>query len=413
MFRTLFHYPRVQFRHANGPLAEQRQTFLLALTSGGSPRSTVLRYARMLLAVATLLKFKGNRKVARSQIARSAKRWAQRQRKRGIAQGLKWSYEHFVQVACAWCAFMGLLKETPRPTPLWTKKVKAWGAFLCEEGRAEKTRCNYRWWASCFLGWLEEQNLPLSDIKLIAVDRFMKRLSAQGMSRVTLATAAKVLRCFLRYAYGQGWCRRNLASAVLTPRLFCQENLPSGPTWPQVRRLIAATEGATLPNLRNRAMLLLLAVYGLRCGEVRGLCLEDMDWKRGILRVRRAKTARAQEFPLTDATAQAIGLYLQVRPAAKCRELFVTLHAPFRSLSGGAVYHLTSSLLKELGIHSAKRGPHALRHACATHLLNTGFSLKAVGDHLGHRNLGTTQVYAKVDLTALRSVAAFDLGGRL
>jgi site-specific recombinase XerD len=70
-------------------------------------------------------------------------------------------------------------------------------------------------------------------------------------------------------------------------------------------------------------------------------------------------------------------------------------------------------LLDRLQIVSAKRGPHVLRHACATYLLNSGLSLKAVGDHLGHRSLTATQVYAKVDLAGLRTVAAFDLGGLL
>ena len=66
-----------------------------------------------------------------------------------------------------------------------------------------------------------------------------------------------------------------------------------------------------------------------------------------------------------------------------------------------------------LEISSPKRGPHALRHACASYLLNDGLSLKQVGDHLGHRHLSATQIYAKVDLAGLRSVAAFDLGGLL
>jgi site-specific recombinase XerD len=75
------------------------------------------------------------------------------------------------------------------------------------------------------------------------------------------------------------------------------------------------------------------------------------------------------------------------------------------------MYCLVSVLLARLGIASPKHGPHALRHACATYLLNSGLSLKKVGDHLGHANLSATQIYAKTDLVALRAVAAFDLGG--
>jgi site-specific recombinase XerD len=82
-------------------------------------------------------------------------------------------------------------------------------------------------------------------------------------------------------------------------------------------------------------------------------------------------------------------------------------------LSSGAIYEVTSSLFARLNIASPKRGPHALRHACATYLLNTGLPLKRVGDHLGHLDLSATQVYAKVDLAGLRAVATLDVGGLL
>jgi integrase len=140
--------------------------------------------------------------------------------------------------------------------------------------------------------------------------------------------------------------------------------------------------------------------------------MEDVDWVRRVLRVRRAKTGRVQEYPLTWASAQAIRRYLKEgRPQSARPELFLTMRAPFRPLSQGSVHVVTDALYTRLNIASPKRGPHSLRHACATHLLNSGFPLKAIGDHLGHLSLESTQVYAKVDLAGLRRVAAFDLGG--
>lgn len=69
--------------------------------------------------------------------------------------------------------------------------------------------------------------------------------------------------------------------------------------------------------------------------------------------------------------------------------------------------------LRALGVSLRHYGPHALRHACATHLLGQGFTLKQIGDHLGHRHPDTTRVYAKVDLAGLRQVADFDMGDLL
>ena len=415
MFKSLFQYPRVFSRHANGPLAEERNTFLKHLASRGTPRSTLLRYARQLRVIAVLLDRYLPGPISREQIARHAQQWAQGQRRRGHAQGLKWPREHFLQVASAWCTFMGWWQEQPWPRAAYRWRIEAWASFLGgPEGLAETTVANYCWWASDLLEWLQEQDVPLRQITLGQMDRFMEQLSSKGLSRVTLATAAKALRRFLPYAHEQGWCRRDLGQGVLSPRLYRQENLPAGPAWSDVKRLIAATGGSTVGQLRNRAMLLLLAVYGLRSGEVRGLSLEDLDWPRRVLRVRRSKTARVQEYPLTTAMGQALRRYLaEARPECARRELFLTLHAPFRQLSAGALYRVTHCLMERLEISSPKHGPHALRHACASYLLNGGLSLKEVGDHLGHRHLSATQIYAKVDLVGLRSVAAFDLGGLL
>jgi len=415
MFKTLFHYPRVFSRHADGPLAKERKTFLKHLASRGTPRSTLLRYARQLRVIAVLLERTLPGQISREEIDRCAQRWAQGQRRRGHAQSLKWPREHFLQVATTWCTFMGWLQKEPRPLAAYHWRVDAWASFLGgPEGLSETTVANYCWWAGGLLKWLQEQDVPLRQITLVQMDRFMEQLSAKGLSRVTLATAAKALRRFLQYAHEQGWCRRDLVQGVLSPRLYRQENLPGGPAWSDVKRLIAATDGSTVGQLRNRAVLLLLAVYGLRSGEVRGLSLEDLDWPRRILRVRRSKTARVQEYPLTTSMSQALRRYLEeARPDCARRELFLTLHAPFRRLSAGALYRMTHSLMEQLKIASPKHGPHALRHACASYLLNGGLSLKEVGDHLGHRHLSATQIYAKVDLAGLRAVAAFDLGGLL
>jgi integrase len=157
---------------------------------------------------------------------------------------------------------------------------------------------------------------------------------------------------------------------------------------------------------------MLLATYGFRSGEVSGLCLEDGNWESEIVAVSRPKRRRAQEYPLVIEVGEAILRYLQqVRPRSTRREIFLTLKAPFRRLSQGALYHLVRTRLDALGIHVPRRGPHSLRHACAGRLVAEGFSLKEIGDHLGHRSAEATRIYAKVDLVGLREVADFDLGG--
>jgi site-specific recombinase XerD len=103
----------------------------------------------------------------------------------------------------------------------------------------------------------------------------------------------------------------------------------------------------------------------------------------------------------------------EVRPKSACREVFLTRHAPIGPLSGGAMWAVVARQLRSRALSIAHHGPHSLRHACATRLINQGLSLKEVGDHLGHRDLEATRIYAKVDLVRLRQMADFDLGGLL
>ena len=146
---------------------------------------------------------------------------------------------------------------------------------------------------------------------------------------------------------------------------------------------------------------------------MRHLRIDDIQWSRDQLQVTRAKSGRRDAFPLVTEVGNAIARYLcQGRPSSPSRAVFLTVHAPFRPLSAGALYHLVRHAL--LPVAAGRRqslGPHALRHACARHLLESGHSLKAVGDHLGHRDPDTTRIYAKVNLAMLRLVVLEDLGG--
>jgi site-specific recombinase XerD len=89
------------------------------------------------------------------------------------------------------------------------------------------------------------------------------------------------------------------------------------------------------------------------------------------------------------------------------------MRAPYRPIKSGTLWPVVGLRLRQIGATIKHHGPHSLRHACATRLINEGLSLKEVGDHLGHRGPETTRIYAKVDLVRLREVASFDLGGLL
>jgi integrase len=174
------------------------------------------------------------------------------------------------------------------------------------------------------------------------------------------------------------------------------------------------TEGDQPHSIRARAMLMLLAIYGLRAGEVNRLRLEDFDWEHEVFRVVSSKSGRVRTYPLTRSVGDAILRYLQeARPRSAHRELFLSLRAPLRPIKQSSLSDVVSKWLRSLHVSLPHYGPHALRHACATQLLAAGLSLKEIGDQLGHTNPESTRIYAKVDLPGLREVADFDMGGVL
>lgn len=413
MFQTLFKYPRVMARHQTGRFAEARNRFLNHCAGRGLADATLLRQARELLVIAERIDITAGESVGLPTIEAAADRWAHEQRTRHRVHDLLWSRTFFIQTATSWFRFLGCLDEPKVEILPWTDRLADFAAYQRDErGLSPVTISGQGWHVKHFLNWLNEQNRDVDQVSLADVDIFLANQGKQGWGRVSVATSAKALRAFFRHAARRGWCAANIAAGIDGPRLFQHEGLPAGPAWPDVQRLIAGAGGGLPQDVRDRAILLLLAIYGLRSGEVRCLRLEDVDWDREIISITRPKPRRTQQYPLVSEVGKAILQYLQsIRPRCARREIFLTLKPPFRQLSASALYGLVNRRLAPLGIHLPRCGPHSLRHACAGHLVAEGFSLKQIGDHLGHRSAYATRIYAKVDLVGLREVADFDLGG--
>lgn len=280
-----------------------------------------------------------------------------------------------------------------------------------ERGLSVATRRGRRWVINRFLRKMVAAGDSLTVLTIRDVDAFLQSLGEQdGYSRASLQLVAGCLRAFFRYGATRGWCRNGLAEAIKSPRVYSLDSLPTGPSWEDVKRLLALTEGNKPADIRARAILMLLAIYGLRAGEVRQLRLDDFDWQRELLSVSCSKTRRKRIFPLSRPVGNAVLLYVkQVRPRTCHREVFLTRSGrPVKD-----IYMIVGPRLRQLGVAIPHHGPHALRHACATHLLAEGFSLKQIGDQLGHQDPDATRVYAKVDISGLRKVADLDLGGLL
>lgn len=412
MFEELFKLPSVLARHKSAPYAEERKRYLSHCAQQGYARATLLVMAHELLWVARKLSVYPELRVNIEQIRAAAKGWAQREHHCGHALNKRWTRARFIHVAKLWLHFLGCLHEPKEPIP-FAPLVTDFSTWLeHERGLSSTTIRSWCGYLRQFLCWYSDKMRPFAAVRIMDVDEFLATCGTRGCSRVSINNMATALRAFFRYARTKGWCAASIAETIKGPRIYTQENLPSGPSWDDVRRLLVSMETNQSPDIRDRAIVMLFAIYGFRATEVAKLRLEDINWEHDQIIMCRVKGRGSQVYPLLPTVGNAIVRYLrEVRPQSSRREVFLTLAAPLRPISRAGLYSLTSRRMLKLGIRTSYRGPHSLRHACAAHLVSEGFSLKEIGDHLGHRSSSATRIYAKVDLQGLREVATFDLGG--
>jgi integrase len=212
----------------------------------------------------------------------------------------------------------------------------------------------------------------------------------------------------LRYLYAHELITHDLAPTLLSPTIYAFERIPAALTPDEVQALLEQARHDRTPiGVRNYAILLLLATYGLRAGEVVRLRLEDIDWRNECLHVQHSKTGRATVLPLLAPVGEAILDYLREgRPTTEVREVFLRAQAPLQPFrQGSSLYSIVARRLTKAGIEPAgKRGPHTLRHARAISLLRASVPLKAIGDLLGHTVPAATAIYLKLATDDLRDV---------
>jgi len=261
-----------------------------------------------------------------------------------------------------------------------------------------------------FFEWLPgpRPSKALSKLTIGDVDRYIKSRSA-GITRATVKLRCNNTRCLLRFLHGTGRIPRDLAASLMGPTLYRFEGIPSTIRPEQIDAILAgARKDRSAAGVRDYAILLLLATYGLRAGEVCRLQLGDIDWRGEQLWIRHSKTGARSCLPLLRSVGQAILDYVRrARPPSKAREVFLRLNAPRGAfMTNTALYCLLRRHMTRTGLRlNGKRGPHVFRHARAASLLRAGVPLKTIGDLLGHRSVSSTAEYLKLDDQELRNVA--------
>ena len=238
------------------------------------------------------------------------------------------------------------------------------------------------------------------DVRLIDeadVVRYLRTLDALSLG--TRRAYLVVLRSFFAFLVRRGRLMSSPARELATPRV---EQLPRRvPSQAEVRRLLSAAGEAPRTAARDRAIVEVLYGSGLRREECVRLDLADLELCEATLWVRNGKGKKDRVVPLPARALKALDVYLQSdrpRLATDPRETALFLserHARFR---GAGLAKLVSRTAQRAGLDLSA---HSLRHACATHLLQGGADVRQIQKLLGHKRLGTTALYTRVELGEL------------
>ncbi len=413
MFEAIF-FPRTAERYRAAPLSEPRAQYLRHLNELGACRTTLRKNANDQLSLIRLLHLQEGVRVSIPQIEAATAIWALPKGRRYARAASPKARTLFVSRGIQWLRFLGWLDEPEHKHHPHHAEIVIFERWLRQErGLSNATVQAYCAAADHFFFWAAGKGVALNAIRMADIDDVIAAEHKRGVwKRRSIHDYAQRLRAFFLFAEERGWCRAGLAAGIIAPRFMADEAVPKGTKRDDVLRLMASVAMDRPVDKRDRAILMLLIVYGLRAGEIRGLQLDDLDWENGMLRVRCPKPGRTHLWPLSHEVGYAILRYIrEARPSGFGRSLFFTAHAPIRPLGRTTLGKMVRDRLADIGIVSGRRGTHALRHAAAQHLLDQGMSMKVIGDFLGHRDPSSTAIYAKVDLASLREVAALDLEG--
>ncbi len=275
---------------------------------------------------------------------------------------------------------------------------------LHAQTRSKRTTHALRFLSS--LGSCADQE-SLARLGVQEIDAYLEHC-CRGLRRASIEDRTVCLRDFLRHLHRRGCTAFDLGDTVIGPRIYEREGIPSALGAEEVRKVLEVTRADLSPTgLRDYAILMLLATYGLRAAEIVRLRLEDIDWRRDVLRVHHSKTGTYSELPLLIEVGEAVLRYLEkARPRSTHREVFLRILPPHRPFKNGSILNcVTSARLRAAGvIPQSRKGPHAFRHARAVSLLRAGVPLKIIGDVLGHTSAQATGEYLKLATEDLRAI---------
>lgn len=413
MLERYFVRPDTSDRIRNSWLGPAIEQYVARLTEQGYSARSIHRRVPILMQFAEF----GSKRGATScedlvpHVSDFIERWIQERgstpisakRRKEIAKEIRVPIEQFLRVEVK-----GFIGTQRRPAPMPFREVAPEFFKYLKEERGLRTE-TLRFYAHHLrkfeaylkqIGLSEIQGLSPAVLSAFVADRSGK------VARTGLRDGCGILRVLLRYLHREQILPHDLSSTIEAPQVYRLSTVPRSITWDEVRRMLETVDRRSTVGKRDYAVLLLLITYGLRAREVAALTLDDIDWRRERLRIPERKAGHSTAFPLSTVVGDALVDYLQHgRPQTQDRHVFFRVLAPPIPLTFSAIGGRASHHLRRAGINVRRAGSHTLRHTCVQRLVDADFSLKVIGDYIGHRSPSSTEIYSKVAVETLRQVA--------
>jgi integrase/recombinase XerD len=295
------------------------------------------------------------------------------------------------------------------PVPeVFTAQFDVYAAWLAGRGLAEVTMRGKNGMLRRFLAFLAGLGVrEVAALRVADVSTYVRSLAPMAAS--SRAGQLYFLREYLRFAVGQHGA--DPALGAMFPVIVTDRDavLPSVYRPGEIAGALTEAGNGSESPLRDRAVMLLASLLGLRSGDIKGLRFDQIDWANRRLSLVQHKTGRRLDLPLPQECALAIIDYWKnERPEVGDPQVFLRHRAPHQPPVAGNHFHqVVAGCFARAGVEVSgrHRGLHALRHSAANGMLESGVPYPVIGAVLGHADANTTRRYLRVDVAHLRPLA--------
>jgi integrase/recombinase XerC len=245
------------------------------------------------------------------------------------------------------------------------------------------------------LAFLKVQNISSwSALDTQMLNVFIMQLRHKNISSRSIRRYLSSIKGFLTYLVNQNQLKQNCAIQLRTPKI--KQTLPNTLHYEQLLQILKTTGNARFED-RDVAIIEVIYSCGLRVSELTSLNVSDVDLSQGFLSVM-GKGSKIRHTPLGRSAQQAISQHLKTHQA----------NALFVNKNGDRIgVRSVQNMIKKRALAAGVKinvYPHMLRHAAATHFLQSSHDLRSTQEFLGHASIKSTQVYTHLDFLELSKV---------